>query len=45
MNPEAHILLAQTSIRRLLALRHGYLGADARKAIRQWISDLRRLQP
>lgn len=45
MDTEAHKLLAVTSIRRLLALRHGAHGSDARIAIRAWIGDLRALEP
>lgn len=44
MDSSAHKLLAETSIRRLMALRRGRHSQDARKAIRQWLRDLRWLR-
>lgn len=39
--PDIRHLLAASSIRRLWCLRHGPHGTDARKAIHQWVGDLR----
>lgn len=44
MDHEAHKLLAVSSIRKLWPQRHGRHAADARKAIHQWIKDLRKLR-
>jgi len=45
MDKQAHILLAQTSIRRLFSLRNETRhGSDARHALRQWACDLRALR-
>ena len=42
MDRDAYILLAKTSIRRLMGRRHCERhGADARVAIRQWLRGLR----